>query len=143
MNVTDYISQWEQEQERLFYCNLYMFDSNLNRERRINVLYEMKKSKEQGFISDTLGTIFIELSRKAVTTYYNNFGEELKKDMIQTGCLNACQHWHKFNPKKTHRVIPYLLCIIKSGFAKFCHREGMYKKILREMKETQIYIRGP
>jgi hypothetical protein len=73
MNVKDYISQWEQEQERLFYCNLYMFDSNLNRERRINVLYEMKKSKEQGFISDTLGTIFIELSKKVVTGYCNSW----------------------------------------------------------------------
>lgn len=142
MNVTNYISQWEEQQEKSLCYYLYIFDSNLNRERKINILYEIEKSKEQGFISDILGTVFIELSNRAMTPYFKG-DEELKKDMIQTGILDVCQHWHKFNPKKTHKVILYLICIIKSGFVKFHHQEGKYKQILKEMKETQIYIRGP
>jgi len=112
--LAEFIQRWEREQYAAAVGGLP------NRE----MYKEMMKCKETGSISDTLGEMFLTISRQIVERM--NLPEKFKDDAIATGTSHACHHWIRFDPSKTSNALAYMIYVMKSGHTQSIHRDQKY-----------------
>jgi len=112
MDSSTLIDQWEFHQ---LISSLDSINSHL--------FFEMRESKKKNKMTENLGKIFIDLSRKIASKYkiVDDFNRE---EIIFEGAYDACMHWHRFDIDKSYNALMYMTQIIKSGHAKYWCRES-------------------
>jgi DNA-directed RNA polymerase specialized sigma subunit len=83
---------------------------------------EVLKCQSNDQISDSLGKMFMIMSRR-IATKPNFSGYSYKDEMIGNGVVACCAALHKFDPEKSENTFAYYTSIIHNAFIQILNKE--------------------
>lgn len=102
-----------------------------------NLMYELEKSKEQGYMTDELGKMFMLLAERYTShRFFVRYPPGFKEELVSTGVLACCKAWESFDPsRQTHpNPFAFFTTCVHNAFVQLCKKEYNQKNIVNALK---------
>ncbi len=96
--------------------------------RNKDLIPEIQKFGEQGFISEELGSMLL-LIAKNLSNKGNFINYTWKEDMIQEAVLTCCKYLKNFDLKKSNNPFAYITTICNHAFVNYINKQKRHSEI--------------
>lgn len=97
-----------------------------------DLLIEIKKSKEQGKMTDEFAKMMMLLAKR-YSSQGSYAGYTYVEDMESYALMTVCKVWNSFNPEKSNNPFAYFTQTIKRAFWQYMYQEEKHRDIRDEM----------